>query len=174
MCNAGGPPPATFTQAPAKSWQEALELNLLSTINLCRAVVPGMREQRWGRIICLTSVAAKQPLGNLILSTTARAGVLGFAKALADEVAADGVTVNAVCPGYMDTERVQQLLNDLGTAQQRAPADVAAELVRNIPAGRMGKPSELAATVAFLASEDAGYITGVALQIDGGFVRSIL
>jgi 3-oxoacyl-[acyl-carrier protein] reductase len=173
VCNAGGPAPTTFRMAPDGSWQEALELNLLSTINLCTAVVPGMRDRQWGRIICLASVAAKQPLGSLILSTTARAGVLGFAKALADEIAADGVTVNAVCPGYMHTERVQELLKEMATAEQ-PPEKVARTLVRDIPMGRMGDPRELAAAVAFLASERASYITGVALQIDGGFVRSIL
>ncbi len=174
VCNAGGPPPTTFADAPADSWQEALELNLLSTINLCRAAVPGMRERRRGRVICIASVAAKQPLGSLILSTTARAGVLGFMKFLADEVAADGVTVNSVCPGYTRTARVEKLLDEL-SAQRKLPRDqVERDVVRDIPAGRMGKPEELAAAVAFLASERASYITGVALQVDGGFIRSIV
>ncbi len=174
LCNAGGPPPVTFATAPAESWQEALHLNLLSTINLCRAVVPAMRERRWGRIICLTSIAAKQPLGTLMLSTTARAGVLGFAKALADQVAGDGITVNSICPGYTSTERVQELLHELARQQDRSPDEVAQAIVSDIPAGRMAEPEEVAAAVAFLASERASYITGVALQIDGGFVRSIL
>jgi 3-oxoacyl-[acyl-carrier protein] reductase len=174
VCNAGGPPPTQFRDAPPQSWQEAISLNLLSTIHLCRAAVPGMRERHWGRVICLASVAGKQPLGNLILSTTARAGVLGFAKSLADEVAADGVTVNAVCPGYTRTERVEELLDELAARQARTRDEVARDVVLDIPAGRMGEPAELAAAVAFLASERAGYITGVALQVDGGFVRSIV
>lgn len=174
LCNAGGPPPVMFATAPAESWQEALDLNLLSTIHLCRAAVPGMRERRWGRVICLASIAAKQPLGNLILSTVARAGVLGFAKALADQVAGEGVTVNSVCPGYTRTERVRELLDDLATQQERSPDEVERAIVQGIPAGRMAEPEELAAAVAFLASERASYITGVALQVDGGFVRSIL
>ncbi len=174
ICNAGGPPATKFGEASAESWQEAIDLNLLSTINLCRATVPAMRARRWGRVVCLTSVAAKQPLGDLILSTTARAGVLGFAKALADEVAADGVTVNAVCPGYMKTERVGELLGKRAEMQRRPPDEILADLVRGIPMRRMGDPAELAATVAFLASPQASYITGVALQVDGGFVRSIL
>jgi len=174
VCNAGGPPPTSFAAAPADSWQEALELNLLSTINLCRAAVPGMRERKGGRVICIASVAAKQPLGSLILSTTARAGVLGFMKFLADEVAADGVTVNSVCPGYTRTERVEELLDEL-SAQRKLPRDeVERDVVRDIPAGRMGKPEELAAAVTFLASDRASYITGVALQVDGGFIRSIV
>src|SRR5216117_689689 len=98
FCNAGGPPAAPFKDQPAEAWQRAIELNLLSTINLARAAVPIMRKAQWGRIICLVSVAAKQPLPGLILSSTARAGVLGFAKALADEVAADGITTLTVIP----------------------------------------------------------------------------
>lgn len=174
VCNAGGPPATKFAEAPADSWRAAIDLNLLSTINLCRAAVPSMRERKWGRIVCLTSVGAKQPLGDLILSTTARAGVLGFTKALADETAPAGVTVNAVCPGYMKTERVGELLGKRAEMQRRPPDEILAGLVQSIPMRRMGEPEELAATVAFLASEGASYITGVALQIDGGFVRSIL
>jgi 3-oxoacyl-[acyl-carrier protein] reductase len=174
VCNAGGPPATQFREAPEESWGEAVELNLLSTINLCRAVVPGMASRKWGRIVCLTSVAAKQPLGNLILSTTARAGVLGFAKSLADEVAADGITVNSVCPGYMRTERVDELIDRLAEQRSTTTEAVHAELVAAIPIGRMGEPAELGAVVAFLASDPASYITGVALQVDGGFVRSIL
>jgi 3-oxoacyl-[acyl-carrier protein] reductase len=174
VCNAGGPPAIPFRDAPGESWLSALELNLLSTINLCRAVVPAMQSRNWGRIVCLTSVAAKQPLGNLILSTTARAGVLGFAKSLADEVAADGITVNSVCPGYMRTERVDELIDRLADQRGVPRETVHTELVAAIPMGRMGHPVELGAAVAFLASEAASYITGVALQIDGGFVRSIL
>lgn len=174
VANAGGPPAAPFASLPPESWKAAVELNLLSTIHLCRAAVPGMRERRWGRIVCITSVAAKQPMANLILSTTARAGVLGFAKALADEVAPDGVTVNAVCPGYTRTERVEQLLADLSRLHGKPPEQVAAEIEAAIPMRRMADPAELAAAVAFLVSERASYITGVALNVDGGAVRSIL
>jgi 3-oxoacyl-[acyl-carrier protein] reductase len=124
-----------------------------------------MRKARWGRIICLTSLAAKQPLPGLILSTTARAGVLGFAKALADEVAPDGITVNSICPGFIATERVEEL--------KQAKPDMMKQMVAQIPMGRIGKPGELAAAVAFLASESASYITGAVLQVDGGFIRSI-
>jgi len=163
FCNAGGPPAAPFKDQPAEAWQRAIELNLLSTIHLARAAVPIMRKAQWGRIICLVSVAAKQPLPGLILSTTARAGVLGFAKALADEVAADGITVNSVCPGFIATERVEELT--------RTKPEMMKQMLAQIPVGRIGNPSELAATVAFLASESASYITGAVLQVDGGFTR---
>src|SRR5438046_9306964 len=104
---ATGPPAAPFMPQPAEAFHRAVELNLLSTVHLARAAVPIMRKLEWGRIICLASVAAKQPLPGLILSTTARAGVLGFAKALADEVAAEGITVNVVCPGFIAPERLK-------------------------------------------------------------------
>jgi 3-oxoacyl-[acyl-carrier protein] reductase len=174
VCNAGGPPATSFRDAPAESWQSAVDLNLLSTINLCRAAVPGMRERGWGRIVCLTSVAAKQPLGDLILSTTARAGVVGFAKALADEIAPDGVTVNTILPGYMRTERVQELLQQRAANLGESREEISRRLVANIPMKRMGEPAELAAVVAFLVSDRASYLTGAAIQIDGGFIRNVL
>lgn len=165
FCNAGGPPAAPFKDQPEAAWQQALELNLLSTIHLARAAVPIMRKAQWGRIICLTSVAAKQPLPGLILSTTARAGVLGFAKALADEVAPDGITVNCICPGFIATERVEELT--------RTKPEMMKQMLAQIPMGRIGDPHELAAAVTFLASESASYISGAVLQVDGGFTRSI-
>ncbi len=174
VCNAGGPAATTFSVADAAAWQEALDLSLLSTISLCRAAVPHMRERQWGRIVCLTSVAAKEPLPGLILSTTARAGVLGFAKSLADELASSHITVNVVCPGYMQTERVEDLMLQRASREGREVDEIQAELVGRIPMRRLGRPTELAHAVAFLSSERAQYITGVALQVDGGYIRSIL
>lgn len=173
VCNAGGPTAAPFAETPGESWQAALDLNLLSTIHLCRAAAPVMRKSAWGRIVCLTSVAARQPLPGLILSSTARAGVHGFAKALADEVAAEGITVNVVCPGYIRTERTEELAATRASRSGRTTHEVMAGMVGDIPLGRMGEPDEVAAAVTFLASEPARYITGAVLQVDGGFTRSI-
>jgi len=165
FCNAGGPPAAPFKDQPVDAWQKAIALNLLSTIHLARAAVPIMGKAKWGRIICLASVAALQPLPGLILSSTARAGVLGFAKALSDEVAKDGITVNSICPGFIATERIAEL--------SKARPEMIKQRLAEIPMGRIGTPAELAAAVVFLASELASYITGAVLQVDGGFTRSI-
>jgi len=173
FCNASGPPAAAFKDQPREAWHRVLEINLLSMVHLARAAVPIMRKLQWGRIVCLASVAAKQPLPGLILSTTARAGVLGFAKALADEVAADGITVNVVCPGFIATERIAELAQTRAKREQRPQEEIVKEMAADIPLGRMGSPDELAAAVCFLASERASYITGAVLQVDGGFTRSI-
>jgi 3-oxoacyl-[acyl-carrier protein] reductase len=174
LCNAGGPPAGPFEAHSPEQWQQALALSLLSAIHLCRAAVPYMRAARWGRILCLASVAARQPAQSLILSTTARAGVLGFAKALADEVAADGITVNVVCPGYFGTDRLRELAEVRGKASGKTVEQVLAEMGQAVPIRRIGDPDELAAAVAFLASEPARYVTGTVLSVDGGMTRSIV
>src|SRR5438128_3497359 len=173
FCNASGPPAAPFSHQTADAFQRAVEVNLLSTVHLARAAVPVMRKVQWGRIICLASVAAKQPVPGLILSSTARAGVLGFAKALADEVAPEGITVNVVCPGFIATERIEELTETRAKREHRNSQEVMREMVADIPMGRMGRTDELAAAIVFLASERASYITGVVVQVDGGFTRSI-
>jgi 3-oxoacyl-[acyl-carrier protein] reductase len=174
VCNAGAPPSGFLDDFELDDYQAALELNLLSTINLSYAVVDLMKKQKWGRIINITSVSAKQPLNNLILSNTARAGVLGFSKSLSQQLAPFGITVNSVCPGYTKTERVEELAGDFERSGKGTQEDFYRLIENMIPAGRLGIPEELANSVVFLASEGAGYITGVALQVDGGFVQSLL
>ena len=174
LCNSGGPPAGLFGTHGEEAWQEALDTCLLSAVHLCRAAVPLMRERRWGRILCLTSVAARQPSSALILSTTARAGVLGFAKALSDEVAADGITVNVLCPGYFETDRLRELAEVRGRGAGRTQEQVLADMGQALPIRRIGTPDEFAAAAVFLASEPARYVTGVVLSVDGGLTRSIL
>jgi 3-oxoacyl-[acyl-carrier protein] reductase len=151
----------------------ALELNLLSTINLCYAAIPHMKKQKWGRIINITSVSAKQPIDTLVLSNTARAGVLGFSKSLSNQVAPFGITVNCVCPGYTKTERVEELAKAFEDNGKGSVQDFYETIEKMIPAGRFASPEEFAAAVAFLASQRASYITGAALPIDGGFIKAL-
>lgn len=166
--NAGGPPATSFLQASVEDFQKAVELNLMSTVRLCKEVVPYMRRQGWGRIVNIVSLAAKQPMEGLILSNTARPGVLGLAKSMSIELAKDGILVNSVCPGYTLTDRVAQVnaarARDLGISEEQVMAAATAK----IPLGRMGRLEELANVVVFLASERASFVTGVAIQVDGG------
>ena len=171
--NAGGPRPGQFTDMTDENWLSAVDLNLMSTIRLTRLVLPGMREQRWGRIINITSVSVKQPIPTLILSNTARAGVVAMAKTLSGQVAAEGITVNSVCPGYALTDRVRNMASARAQTEGKSAQEIIATWESTIPAGRLGKPEELAALVAFLASERAAYITGTTIQVDGGFVQGL-
>jgi 3-oxoacyl-[acyl-carrier protein] reductase len=173
VSNAGGPPSGTADDFTLNDYQDALELNLLSTINLCYEVIHFMKKQKWGRVINMVSVAAKQPIDSLILSNTARAGVLGFSKSLSSQVASYGITVNSICPGYTKTERVEELARSFEESGKGTVKDFYKNIQKNIPAGRLGAPEEIAHAVAFLASEGAGYITGVALQVDGGYTKGL-
>jgi 3-oxoacyl-[acyl-carrier protein] reductase len=172
--NTGGPPSGPFESHSPEGWEAAYRLLLASAVSLTRAVLPGMKERRWGRIINVTSIAVKQPVENLILSNSLRAGVTGFARTLANEVASCGITVNSVLPGYTRTERVEELSASIGRTRGVAPEEVQGQWEREIPTGRLGEPREFAALVAFLASERASYITGTSIQVDGGWVKSLL
>lgn len=164
ITNAGGPKLGTFSDINDGDWQNAFELTFLSAVRLIRAVLPGMQKKKWGRIICLTSTSVKQPLPHLITSNALRAAVANMAKTLAGEVAADGITVNVVAPGMFETDRLHQLY----------PTQPEQERIKTlIPARRFGQVAELAATVVFLASDQAGYITGALLPVDGGLTKTI-
>jgi len=173
VCNAGGPPPGMVEDLNVDDYRQALELNLLSTINLCYEVLPLMKKQKWGRIITMTSVSVKQPIGNLILSNTARTGVIGFTKSLSNQLAPYGITVNSVCPGYTRTERVEELAQAFEQSGQGSVEDFYHQIAQTIPMGRLAQPEEIAQVVTFLASEKAAYITGVSLQVDGGYVKGL-
>jgi 3-oxoacyl-[acyl-carrier protein] reductase len=174
VCNSGGPPQGTFENLKEQDFSWAIDLNLKSTINLCRHAVTGMKERRWGRIIAITSISAKQPLDDLILSNTVRAGVLGFIKSLANEIASYNVTANSICPGFTATNRLKDFAQSLSESVQVSVEQLFTSWERSIPAKRLAKPTEPANLIAFLASEPAAYITGTAIQIDGGYIKGLL
>jgi len=174
VTNTGGPPSGPFESHDAAAWQAAYDLLLRAPLGLVRAALPGMRERRWGRIITVTSIAVKQPVGGLILSNSLRAAVTGLARTLANETAPDGITVNNVLPGYTRTDRVVELARATAARAGSTETDAVAAWEREIPMGRLGEVAEFAALVAFLASERASYITGQSIAVDGGWVRSLL
>lgn len=173
VANTGGPPTGPAMGHDWAAWTAACELLLRSCVELTRAFVPGMRERKWGRVISITSKAVKEPVPSLVLSNSLRAAVTGYLRTLANEVAADGVTVNTLLPGFTATERLE-MLAAATTQRTGATRDaVYAGWIAQTPAGRLGRPEELGATIAFLASEQAGFITGQAILVDGGAVNTL-
>src|SRR3954470_15158559 len=166
--NAGGPPPGTFESTPAEAWAEAFELSVNSAVRLTRLALPHLRESGRGRVVNITSWSVREPISNLMLSNAIRPGVVGWAKALSHELGPDGITVNTIAPGKIDTPRARELW------QHQPDPDAARERdLASIPARRIGDPAEVGAAVAFLCSRHAGYITGTVLPIDGGALRGI-
>lgn len=163
VCNAGGPPPGNFASTTREAYEEALALNMLSSIEMCRAAVPGMQERGWGRVIAITSLGVRQPYAQLIASVSARAGLTGFLKVLAREVIKDGVTVNSLQPGFHDTERVRALTGG-------DPSSFASQQ----PAGTIGDADDFGAIAAFLCSEQAKFLTGCGIHVDGGAHTALL
>jgi 3-oxoacyl-[acyl-carrier protein] reductase len=174
VANCGGPPAGTFLDHDMDRWREAVDLNLMSAVYLCRAAAPSMIERKWGRIVLMTSISVKQPIDGLILSNSVRAATVGLGKSLSNELGVHGVLVNSVCPGYFLTERVHSLAENVakksgGTKQDAFDKWAAANVI-----GRVGDPAEFGPLVAFLCSERASYITGTAIAIDGGLSRGLL
>jgi len=174
VTNTGGPPAGPFEAHSPEVWEMAVRQNLFSVLNLVREVLSGMRERKWGRIINITSIAVKQPSDNLILSNSVRAAVTGFARTLATETAADGITVNNVMPGFTRTERLTVLAARRAEIKGCDPQDIWDLWHREIPMGRVGETHEVASLVAFLASEKASYITAQSIAVDGGWIKSLL
>ena len=172
VTNTGGPPAAPFAKLTEEQWKSGIDLTLMNVVRLCRIVIPDMQKRKWGRIVHLTSFVAKQPIELLTISSTLRAGLSALTKTLADQVARDGILVNAVMPGHFLTDR-QRHLGEIRAEQQGITLEeYFARTEAAIPLGRYGRAEELANVVAFLCSERASYVTGTSIQIDGGLVRS--
>ncbi len=174
VANAGGPPPGTFESTELSDYSKALDLNLMSAVHLIHHCSPAMKKKRWGRIIAITSISVKQPIGNLLLSNMARAGLTGFLKTIATELAPHGITVNALLPGTHKTSRIDQLIEDTAAREGKAKKLVEQEMMATIPCQSIGDPSDFGAAAAFLASVQACYITGQNLLIDGGKYGGLL
>ncbi|MEQ1873535.1 MAG: SDR family oxidoreductase [Ilumatobacteraceae bacterium] len=162
IANAGGPPAGTFASITMAQYEEAIRMNLLATVAMCQASVPGMQSRGWGRVIAITSTSVREPIGNLILSNTARAGLTGFLKTLATEVAVDGVTVNSLQPGSHNTDRLAKLYG----------GDLSA-VAKSTPTGTLGDAGDFGRIAAFLCSDSAKFVTGAAIPVDGGATRNL-
>lgn len=172
--NAGGPPTGNFLDFSLEDWQRAIELNLFSAITFSNEVIPHMKENKWGRIVNITSYAVKQPVAGLLLSNTVRAGIIGLAKTLSNEFGSDNILVNNICPGRIFTDRITFLANDRAEKEGKSFDEVISSMGSDVPVGRIGRPEELADLAVFLASERASYITGTTIQVDGGLTKGLL
>lgn len=166
--NTGGPAPGLIQQATAEQFLHAFQQHIINNQQLAQAVLPGMKKEGYGRVINIISTSVKMPIPNLGVSNTIRAATAGWAKTLSLEVAADGITVNNILPGFINTGRLESLINSNAAAQQIAPDELAAQMKKQIPAQRFGETREIAALAAFLASPAAAYINGTSIPVDGG------
>jgi len=172
--NAGGPPGGTFDELDEAAWRRAVDLTLMSAVEVTRRLLPAMRAQKWGRVINVTSTSVKQPVNGLILSNSIRLAVVGWAKTLANEVGPDQVTVNNVCPGYTTTARLDELADNVARRQGITPEKVYQNWAALVPLQRLATPEEFANVVVFLASEQAAYVHGATVAVDGGRNQSVM
>lgn len=173
IANAGGPPSGRFEATENEDWEKAFQLNLQATVRLFRAALPHLFQSKQGRLLAITSISAKQPVENLLLSNAMRAGVHGTVKTLSREIAESGVTVNAVCPGVIQTDRVNELAYQEAQQTGISLEEAHARRAATIPMGRLGDPMEFGAAVAFLCSRQAAFITGIGLPVDGGLLAGL-
>lgn len=172
VTNTGGPPAAKFQALTEEQWRDGIDSTLMNIVRLSRLVLPGMQQRKWGRIVHVTSLVAKQPTELLTISSTLRAGISGLTKTVADQVAADNVLVNAVLPGHFLTDR-QYHLGEIRSKEQGITMDQYLEQAANaVPLRRLGHPQEFGDVVTFICSERASYMTGASIQVDGGIIRS--
>ncbi|MGB9032145.1 MAG: SDR family oxidoreductase, partial [Acidobacteriaceae bacterium] len=171
--NAGGPPAKPFLDTTLEDWERAWHLNLRSAIVFAQAVLPHMQQARWGRIVTLTSYTVKQPVPELVLSNTIRAGIMGLVRSLAGQFGKDGITINNVGPGWTSTNRSKSLLETRAKNRNVPLEQVMSELEKEIPIGRLATPEEVAATIVWLASESAASITGQTILVDGGSYKGL-
>lgn len=171
--NAGGPPTGKITALPDSEWEKGFNLTMMSMVRLTRTVLPTMEKQNWGRVITIVSISAKQPIDDLLISSTLRPGILGISKVLANQYGRFNITINTVCPGYTLTKRQEELSRARSAEKHMSMEEYLADSAKNIPVGRLGKPEELGDVVAFLASENASYINGANIVVDGGQAKGI-
>ncbi len=174
FANAGGPPPGNVEVFEVEDFKKALDLNLLSTINLVYAFLPYMKQQKWGRILASTSISVKQPIPTLALSNVSRVGVVAFIKSLSVEIASLNITANTLAPGYIMTERVKQLMEDRAQKEGISFQNALDGVIDTIPAKTIGSPADFGAFCAFLASEHTSYITGETILMDGGMYKGLM
>jgi len=171
--NAGGPPGGTFDDLDESAWRAAVDLTLMSAVEVTRRLLPAMREQKWGRVINVTSTSVKQPVNGLILSNSIRLAVVGWAKTLANEVGPDQVTINNLCPGYTTTDRLDELAANVAGRQGISSEQVYENWAALVPLHRLATPQEFANVAVFLASEEASYVHGATIAVDGGRSQSV-
>lgn len=171
--NVGGPPTGNLLTMPEKEWKRGVDLLLLSAVRIMRRVLPLMINQRWGRIITITSITAKQPIDDLLISSTLRPGLRGLTKVLSNQHASKNITVNAICPGMILTARQEELMKARSSAGSLTLKEYMRKAAVDIPTGRFGTPDEVGNVIAFLASQQASYINGVSLLVDGGMAKGI-
>ena len=174
VANGGGPPSKPTAEVTEADWLAAFQSVFLFVPRLCRAVLPAMRARRWGRIVAINSVSARQPIPNLAISNSFRPAVVGYLKTLSQEVAAEGVTVNAVLPGYTLTGRQDELATAAALRSGKSKEEIIGAWAANTAIGRMADPAEIGEVIGFLCSPAASYLTGQAVTVDGGYVKSLL